>query len=423
MKNGRIGPLTLAAFLATSAWAEEGSVPQGIPRLDHVFVIMMENHGYSQVVNNPNAPFINQYVKTANLATNYFAIGHPSLTNYLEIVGGSNFGVLTDSDPAWHDAHCATNLSTGLVATETPPTASICPIAGTGTEAATPTIDFTNESQGPPGTVNIDGIRAIRAATNIVAKTLADQLVAAGRNWKSYQDALPAAGADKVNYSDGLFSNLTDFDQLTPPQNPPLTAKGIVALYAPKHNPFVYFRNVQEGSDPRNSLRNSVSFDGFHGLFSDLRVGQVPNLAFIAPNQCNDHHGRDNAGPFCSYDPKDDGSQEGLNPALMRRGDMTVQNLVSAIKSSPVWRHGRNAIVVVWDENDYSKAPNANQVVLIVDTSYGVHRRQSGVRYTHFSLLKSLESGFRLACLNHACDADVEVMSDLFQQARSGEGP
>src|SRR5450756_743272 len=119
MKKGRIGPLTVAAFLATCACAEEGSVPQGIPRLDHVFVIMMENHGYSQVVNNPNAPFINQYVRTANLAINYFAIGHPSLTNYLEIVGGSNFGVLTDSDPAWHDAHCATNLSTGLVATET----------------------------------------------------------------------------------------------------------------------------------------------------------------------------------------------------------------------------------------------------------------------------------------------------------------
>src|ERR1700687_635466 len=180
MTKGRIGALTLAAFLATSAWADEGSVPEGIPRLDHVFVIMMENHGYSQIVNNPNAPFINQYVKSVNLATHYFAIGHPSLTNYLEIVGESNFGVLTDSDPAWHDAHCATNLSTGLVPTETPPTPSICPIAGTGTEAATPSIDFTNESQGPPGNLNIDGVRSISAATNIVAKTVADQLVAAG---------------------------------------------------------------------------------------------------------------------------------------------------------------------------------------------------------------------------------------------------
>jgi phosphatidylinositol-3-phosphatase len=34
--------------------------------------------------------------------------------------------------------------------------------------------------------------------------------------------------------------------------------------------------------------------------------------------------------------------------------------------------------------------------------------------YTHFSLLKSLEAGFGLPCLNHACDESVHVMSDLF---------
>ena len=36
----------------------------------------------------PNAAFINQYAKSANLANNYFAVAHPSLTNYLEIAGG-----------------------------------------------------------------------------------------------------------------------------------------------------------------------------------------------------------------------------------------------------------------------------------------------------------------------------------------------
>ena len=57
---------------------------------------MMENHGYSQIFNNPSAPFINQMAASANYATNYFAIAHPSLTNYLETVGGSNFGIHTD---------------------------------------------------------------------------------------------------------------------------------------------------------------------------------------------------------------------------------------------------------------------------------------------------------------------------------------
>ena len=34
--------------------------------------------------------------------------------------------------------------------------------------------------------------------------------------------------------------------------------------------------------------------------------------------------------------------------------------------------------------------------------------------YTHFSLLKTIEGGFGLPCLNHACDADVQAMADLF---------
>ena len=47
-------------------------------------------------------------------ATNYFAVAHPSLTNYLEIVGGSNFGVLSDNSPDWHNGSCDTNLRTGV---------------------------------------------------------------------------------------------------------------------------------------------------------------------------------------------------------------------------------------------------------------------------------------------------------------------
>ena len=91
-----------------------------------------------------------------------------------------------------------------------------------------------------------------------------------------------------------------------------------------------------------------------------------------------------------------------------------MQKLVTAIKNSPVWKEGSNAIVVLWDENDYSMTPNTNQVVLIVDTNYNVSGKQSAIRYNHFSLLKSIEAGLNLPCLNHACDANVKVMSDLF---------
>jgi len=401
-------------LLVSTMFAGEGTVPKGVPHLDHVFVIMMENHGYSQIVNNPNAPFTNKYAKAANSATNYFAIAHPSLTNYLEVVGGSNFGVLSDNDPDWHSTSCTTNLASGVADTDNPASSNICPISGTGTDAATPAVDTTNEVQGTPGENNIDGVRSIPAASGIDGKSIGDQLVAAGRSWKSYQESLPITGADLVTYSDGFYTNLTDFSTITPVLNPPLSQGNVVKLYAAKHNPFVYFQSVQEGKNSRNSLKNSVGFDGATGLYADLESGHVPSLSFIAPNQCNDQHGRGNAGAFCNFDPVSDGSQAGLNPALIYLGDVTVRRLVTAIHKSPAWREGRNAIVLLWDENDYSTAPNINQVLLTVDTNYGSHGASSGQFYTHFSLLKSLESGFRLPCLNHACDANVHVMSDLF---------
>jgi hypothetical protein len=411
-----------AAAAAGVASAAEGPVPRGIPHLDHVFVIMMENHGYAQVIGNPNMPFVNAYARRKNLATNYFAVAHPSLTNYLEVVGGSNFGVLDDNSPDWHAA-CASNLTSGVVSNESVGS-PICPISGTGTEAATPAIDYTNETSGTPGVPstgdwNIDGVKSIAASTDIVGKTIADQLVAAGHNWKSYQEDLPDSGADGVNVADGLWSNLSNLQPVTIPSVTP--APSIVGLYAAKHDPFVYFRSVQEGSvdgdhdgdDAGISLKHVVPFDGPHGLYADLATGHLPTYSFIAPNQCHDQHGRGNAGPFCAYDPNDVGTLAGLNPALMAQGDTALQNLVAAIHASRVWRDGRTAIVVVWDENDYSVGI-VNKVTAIVDTNYGSAGRKSGNFYTHFSLLKSIEAGLDLPCLNHACDADVAVMSDLF---------
>jgi len=413
MKKIVIAMALLLAF-ATSAFAQEGAIPKGVPHLDHVFLIMMENHGYREILNNPNARFINQYAKTANLATNYFAVAHPSLTNYLEVVGGSNFGVHSDNAPLWHSTTCATNLSTGIPNTDSPPSPSICPIAGTGTDAATPALDCTNEVTGPPCEMNLNGVVSYPAVSTTLGITIADQLVAVGRTWKSYQEDLPISGPDLVNYSDGNFTNLTDFSKIKPVLNPPLNSGEIVQLYAVKHNPFAYFQDIQQGGNPLNSFANMASYEGAGGLWSDLGSGDVPNFSLIAPNQCNDQHGRGNGTAFCNFDPNDNGTQAGLNPALIILGDQEVQKLVTAIHASPAWTRGRNAIVVVWDENDYSVQPIINKVVAIVDTNYGVHERQSAQFYTHFSLLRTIEGGFGIPCLNHACDATTNTISDLF---------
>ena len=408
--------LSLLAALAGGAVAQEGPVPKGIPHLDHVFVIMMENHGYGEILHNPNARFLNNYAKKANFATNYFAVAHPSLTNYLEIVGGSNFGVLSDNAPDWHDATCSTNLSTGVANTDNPPSPAICPISGTGSDAATPALDCTNEVTGPPCEININGTMTYSAATGTAGMTIADQLVAANKSWKTYQENLPMTGPDLVDYSDGNFTNNTDFSLINPQLNPPLTTSDIVQLYASKHNPFVYFQAVQQGTNPLLSYSQMNGFDGARGLWADLATGKVANFTYIVPNQCNDQHGRGNGTVFCGYDPNDNGTQAGLNPALIILGDQAVEKIVTSIHDSPAWHKGHAAIVVVWDENDYAVQPIINKVVTIVDTNYGFHEITSGQFYTHFSLLRSIEGGLGLPCLNHACDASTKAMTDLFDE-------
>lgn len=76
---------------------------RSVSHLDHVFVIMLENHGYQLLRHNPNEPYLNSLIDNGkvNSSNDYFAIGHPSLTNYLEIVGGSNFGIRSDNAPDW----------------------------------------------------------------------------------------------------------------------------------------------------------------------------------------------------------------------------------------------------------------------------------------------------------------------------------
>src|SRR3984893_10937233 len=126
MKHTRLGFLAAVAVTAAASFnadaADHDRTQSGFGELDHVFLIMMENETNTNILNNPNAPFINAYAKVANQATQYFAVGHPSAPNYLEIVGGSNFGLTSDYWPSWVGTGCIDNSpgSTGCVNALTP---------------------------------------------------------------------------------------------------------------------------------------------------------------------------------------------------------------------------------------------------------------------------------------------------------------
>jgi hypothetical protein len=62
----------------------------------HVVLVVEENHEFGQVIGSPRAPFLNRLAAGGTLLTRYYAIGHPSLPNYLALVAGSPLGIHSD---------------------------------------------------------------------------------------------------------------------------------------------------------------------------------------------------------------------------------------------------------------------------------------------------------------------------------------
>jgi hypothetical protein len=62
--------------------------PANVPTFSHVFLVVEENHSYSDVIGNPAMPYFNSLASQYGLATQYFATGHPSMPNYLMLTTG-----------------------------------------------------------------------------------------------------------------------------------------------------------------------------------------------------------------------------------------------------------------------------------------------------------------------------------------------
>ena len=71
-----------------------------VPGFRHVYLIVMENHAYEDVIGDADAPTINALAARGALATEYHAVGRPSQPNYIGLVSGSTQLV---SDDGLHD--------------------------------------------------------------------------------------------------------------------------------------------------------------------------------------------------------------------------------------------------------------------------------------------------------------------------------
>src|SRR5690242_2361894 len=114
-----VSVLTLLLAVVAQATAQNKN------HIQTVFIILMENHNWSQIKGSRYAPYINSLLPMAARAEQYFNPPgiHPSLPNYLWLEAGTNFGILNDSDPSVNHqsttSHLVTQLTTAGVSWKT----------------------------------------------------------------------------------------------------------------------------------------------------------------------------------------------------------------------------------------------------------------------------------------------------------------
>jgi hypothetical protein len=96
--------LLAASVLALGVGSAPGARPAAGPcgklrghapkRYKHLIVLLMENHSYSAVAR--SSPYLNGLARQCGLATNYVAIAHPSLPNYIALTSGGTQGISND---------------------------------------------------------------------------------------------------------------------------------------------------------------------------------------------------------------------------------------------------------------------------------------------------------------------------------------
>jgi hypothetical protein len=91
-------PLALGACALSAASALDVSTPR-LPRPDHIVMVIEENHSFSQIIDSPDAPYINRLAAQGAVFTKSFGVTYPSQPNYLALFSGSTQGITDNSCP------------------------------------------------------------------------------------------------------------------------------------------------------------------------------------------------------------------------------------------------------------------------------------------------------------------------------------
>jgi phosphatidylinositol-3-phosphatase len=105
------GASNTASFTLTNLSA----VP-AIPQFSHIFIVMEENHSFSDVIGNSNMPYLNGLATANSLATHYYADAHPSLPNYFELTVGAGTSITGTSGDSFAGVVTQDNVVRALMA-------------------------------------------------------------------------------------------------------------------------------------------------------------------------------------------------------------------------------------------------------------------------------------------------------------------
>lgn len=106
----KANPSPAQTLAATRAPAQ---ISPKLPKIDHIVIVVEENHSYHEIVGNRKAPYMNQLFKEGASLNNHYAIEHPSQPNYMDLFSGSNQGYTDDKS---HPAAKTPNLGSELIA-------------------------------------------------------------------------------------------------------------------------------------------------------------------------------------------------------------------------------------------------------------------------------------------------------------------
>jgi phosphatidylinositol-3-phosphatase len=287
-------PLAVVAALVMLAAVAGSADAARVPRLKHVWVFVMENHSYDQIIGSPHAPYTSRLARRHGVATRMWAVTHPSLPNYLAMISGSTHGC--------HNNSCA---------------------------------------------------RGIRG------KTLAGQFARNGLKWRGYFEELPERG-----YTGDDVGN-----------------------YVQHHNPFVYFRSITAKPKQRNHI---LPFRAFR---RSLR--RPPAFSYVVPSDLHNMHS-----------------------ATISDGDDWLREWIPRVMASRGFHH-RGAIFITWDEADKSDLSgcclagiDGGHQPFVAIVHNGPRHVRLAKRRTAYSLLRTIEAGFRFSYLGRA--AQVRPLAKFF---------